>query len=753
MSRRIVELNGDDWRLGQAPANAVPERAAWQELKEVAEWLPARVPGNVRADLVRAGQLPDLAFATGPEAAQWADGYCWWLVREFPHPASAGDRVHLILRGVDYINDLFLNGKYLGRHEGMFSPQVRDVTDLLGSQNHLAVRLLGSSLLPCDRSSPWEKLWNRIEATLGNMPGRFPHRRDTLKCQMSFGWDFAPSLRTMGIWDDVYLIASKEIFIEDIAIEQQVAQSSASISAEVQLNSLRGGRARLRLVMAGENFDSDPLIAEQPVDLAPGSIRYKLRLVIPTPRLWWPWDHGHPDLYRLTVEVWDGDRRLDASGLTVGLRKVELDGWTLKVNGRRVYARGANWVPADILPGRVTSADYEALLALARRANMNLLRVWGGGLREKRAFYDLCDRLGILVWQEFPFACAFLTRFPRSPGYLQLVQSEARAIVRDLRNHACLAIWCGGNEFSPKRNQGLVAALRQVLESTDPTRPFLPASPSDGDSHSWQVWHDRYPPSHFCRDEAAFASEFGLQAPPEATALRQFIPDGDLWPPGPSWAYHGAGFAKLKRYAQPYLTEGDPSLENFIQASQCAQSHGLQIAIEHYRRRKAQGCGGVLIWQLNEPWPAISWSLLDFHRQPKPAYETVSRLFKPVLVSVKFPLRNYQSGEQFRANVWIISDRADVLANCRLEINLWDCDGQPAERTEMTVDVEPDSARVVGGLDWQLPTGGGWHLTCRLSHDGRTVSHNEYDLAIHDDLRPNLRQRLWVELRSLVIPD
>lgn len=753
MSRRILELNGDTWRLGQAPSGATSWRTAWQEMEEVVEWLPARVPGNVRADLERAGRLPELAFSLGPEAAQWVDDYCWWLLCEFPHPARDGSRIHLVLRGVDYVSDLYFNGEYLGRHEGMFSAQVHDITGMLENQNMLAVRILGSSWLPHDRSSRWEKIWNRIESTLGNMPGRFPNRRDTLKCQMTFGWDFAPPLRTMGVWDDVYMVASEEVYIEEIAVQQHIQPSSAIVTAQVQLDCVRGHQVQLRLTLAGETFESTALAVEQAVNLSSGSSRHTLTLTVPEPKLWWPWDHGHPHLYRLTVEVREGSRQLDSESLRLGLRTIEMEGWTLKVNGRRVYARGANWVPADILPGRITDADYEALLTLARRANMNVLRVWGGGLREKRSFYDLCDRLGILVWQEFPFACAFLTRYPRSPSYLQLVESEARAIVRDLRNHACLAIWCGGNEFSPKRNEALVETLRTVLEETDPARPFLPASPSEGDGHNWQVWHKLYPPSHYRCDRSTFASEFGLQAPPRATTLRRFIPDHELWPPGPSWAYHGAGLEKLARYARPFLGDGLPSLEAFVQASQCAQSHGLQIAIEHYRRRKAQGCGGVLVWQLNEPWPAVSWALVDFYRQPKLAYETVRWLFSPVLVSVEYPLRHYQDGDQFSASIWIVNDRDEMLADCCLEIALWDGPGKLARRMETEVDVRPDSARVVDTLDWQLPDGGGWKLSCRLGSEGQTLAHNEYNLAIHDGQQPSIGQRLWAALANLAIPD
>jgi beta-mannosidase len=738
--------------LAQAPADAPVERATWQEFEEIAQWLPAQVPGNVRADLVRAGHLPELTLAHGAEAAQWVDSHCWWLAREFPRPAEPGRRVHAILRGVDYVSDLFLNGVYLGRHEGMFSPLVQDITTLLRTENVLAIRLLGSRWLPQNRSSRSEKFWNQLEAILGNLPSRFPHRRDTLKCQMGFGWDFAPPLRSMGIWDDVYLVVSDQVLIEDISFEQDVTPLSAVVTVDVQVDSTQESQVELRLILTGETFETHPLAVKQPIHLLKGPSLHRLTLAIPDPKLWWPWDHGHPHLYRLSVEVWRKDQLLDSDSILIGIRDLDLEDWTVRVNGHRIYSRGANWVPADILPGRVSGTDYKNLVTLARQANMNMLRVWGGGLREKRAFYEACDRLGILVWQEFPFACAFLTRFPRSQSYMELVESEARSIVRELRNHPCLAIWCGGNEFSPSRNEALTATLRHVVEEKDPRRPFLPVSPAAGDSHNWLVWHEFYPPSHFRFDRSPFASELGLQSPPEARALRRFIPDDELWPPGPSWTYHGAELSKLWRYARPYLRGVEPTLELFVKACQRAQSRGLQIAIEHYRRRKAQGCGGVLVWQLNEPWPAISWALLDYYRQPKPAYEVVKRLFEPVLVSIEYPLLDYEPGNRLYAKVWIINDSGEELAGCHLEIILQDGDQQPAERIQLLVDIEADSARIVGSLNWPLPAGGGWRLTCELRREDQTLTSNDYDLTVHDDLKPNITKRLRSALTSFLIP-
>jgi beta-mannosidase len=793
MSRRILNLNGSDWQLGQAPASANPGYASWDELQQVAEWLPATVPGNVRADLDRAGRLPELSFGTQAEASQWADDHCWWLAREFTLAAPSAERMHLVLRGVDYIGDLFLNGHHLGRHEGMFSPQVHDVTALLRTENRLAVRILGSKWLPADRSTPWLRFLNDAESRTASIAGRFPQRRDTLKCQMGFGWDFAPPLRTMGIWDDVYAVVSGNVFLRDVAVQPQAMEGKAHLIVYVELDTGIAQAAEVRCTLVGETFESAPVVVKQPADLVSGASRHRVELSVPRPRLWWPWDHGRPDLYHLVVEVWDGARCLDSLARTIGLRQVELEGWTLRINGRRVYARGANWVPADILPGRITEADYLALLSLARGANMNLLRVWGGGLREKRAFYDLCDRLGILVWQEFPLACAFLTRFPRSPDYLGLVADEARAIVRDLRSHPSVVLWCGGNEFSPKRNAPLVDSLRRVVASEDPSRPFLPASPGDGDSHNWRVWHNFHPPAAYRDDPALFASEFGLQALPDRAVLERFIPPEDLWPPGASWAYHGAEIDKLWRYAHPFLqtwkghsatssnkrTGGItnrrsagivrsprptqawqagranldlPNLETCIQASQCAQANALQIAIEHYRRRKAQGGGGVLVWQLNEPWPAISWALLDHYRQPKPAYDTVKRLFAPLLVSLDYPLRRYRAGYPLDAAIWVLNDRHQSLEGCQLEVVLWDEVGMPAEQTRFAVDVTADSAERIGHLHWILPPGASWRLTCSLVQNTQTLAGNEYDLSIHDGIRPTVGQRLWAWLSGLAMP-
>jgi beta-mannosidase len=357
-----------------------------------------------------------------------------------------------------------------------------------------------------------------------------------------------------------------------------------------------------------------------------------------------------------------------------------------------------------------------------------------------------------MLWQEFPLACAFLSRFPRSSGYLQLVERESEAIVRDLRPHPSVVLWCGGNEFSPERNRPVVDILHRTVTRLDAERPFLDASPAEGDSHNWQVWHDFHPPSAYRQDRALFASEFGLQAVPDKETLRKVIPDEELWPPGPSWRYHGAELPKLLRYARPFLQDSDPSLDELIEASQRAQAHALQIAIEHYRRAKARGGGGVLIWQLNEPWPAISWALVDYARRQKAAYTVVQRSMNPVLVSLEYPLRRYQPGDELPIGIWVINDLPSDLTGCELEIVLWTGPAQAAARHVMKVDIQPNSAREISRLTWAIPPGDHWRLTCKLCHEGQVLSANEVDLTVHDDIVPTLQQRVRAWLRNLVVP-
>ncbi|MCP4516836.1 MAG: hypothetical protein GY824_16600, partial [Delftia sp.] len=657
----------------------------------------------------------------------------------------------------------------LARHEGMFSPQLYEVTKLWtvgpGKKQTmpgaLAVRLTAAARLPFERADRLTRWRDKREQSL-NMPNRWPHRRSLLKCQMGFGWDFAPDLPSLGLWDDVDLIVTGDVFIRNLVARPRFSdghQGAVRLRVTLDLDALVHSKVQVGLNLYGFNCDAPPLLEVFPVSLQPGRQQLDFNLEVPEPHLWWPWDRGEPNLYTLLATVRRRSDLLDRVSQNFGLRQVQLEPnpqapdeagllpWVFVINGQRTFLRGANWVPANIFPGQVTGDDYQELVDLARQANMNALRVWGGGLREKEAFYDCCDQTGILLWQEFPVACAFFTRYPQSEEYLAVVDQETRAIVRALRHHPSVILWSGGNEFDPARNEPLVRTMAAAVAAQDQTRAFVPVSPAGGDRHNWHVWHGLAPVSAYRQEESQFASEFGLQAPPVQETLRQFIPKDELWPPGPSWEHHNADWKKLWRYARPFLGDSTPdqvTLDEFVQASQRAQAHGLQVAIEHHRRRK-YACGGSLLWQFNTPWPAIEWAILDYYRRPKLAYQVVQRLYAPTLVCLEYPLTAYEMGSKFSPAVWVINDRAEALRGCSMEITLETSGGILLERVDKTLDLPADSAEVVARFSWTLPANARW-VRCRLRQGDEELSFNEYDLSFHDEQQAGRWQRLRARL-------
>jgi beta-mannosidase len=325
-----------------------------------------------------------------------------------------------------------------------------------------------------------------------------------------------------------------------------------------------------------------------------------------------------------------------------------------------------------------------------------------------------------------------------------------------------LILWCGGNEYNPSRHRELVARLGAVVREEDGTRPFHPASPQSGDVHNWDVWHGSAPvteytsPAHTRRCQ--MASEYGLQAPPSTEALGAFLPADELWPPGPEWEAHSAQLSLLARYAVPYLRRSGQaaprfenlSLEAFVDATQRAQATGLQIAIEHHRRKK-YACSGTLVWQFNEPWPAISWSLVDYLWHSKPAYQAVRRAYNPLLVSLEYAIRRYDDGDPFAARVWVLNDRNIDHAGCCVQVLLQDDRGEVCASWLHTTVVQADSARMVGQVEWELPEGGDWTAVARLYQGDDILSETEYDLSFYDTYRASLylKLRRWLARLAL----
>lgn len=786
-ARRALDLSTCAWQFGSVP------RQPWRrdtgrpspfDLASVREWLPATVPGNVHSDLAAAGRIPDPFVDDGLAACGWVEGVDWWYRTTVQLQLDPGQRTFLELDGVDTLSAVFVAGRELGRHEGMFSRHTVEIpADLHGqAQVELAVRLWGSDALPSYELSLGDRLWSRVAGLLQRTFPPFDDRLAAMKAPMHFGWDFAPRLRTMGIWDEARLVFCRGVYIAWAAVAAEPLAEPADRSAgparvhlRIAVDSDRPRRVTALVRIRSRDGVGDPWREAFSVALPAGPSQHNLEMILPEARLWQPWERGDACLYELDYTVLeaeppttDGETGLVAEGpasrpaaaldtlsTRFGIRRIERlattkgHPWRFVVNGEPLFLRGVNWTPVDALPGRAARSRYEGLLRQARAAGVNFLRVWGGGGREAQAFYDLCDKLGLLVWQEMPIACVFLDHLPRDAAYLALLRQEATGMVRALRHHPCVFMWCGGNEFSRRRNRQAVAALADVVAAEDGTRPWLPASPGPGDSHHWLVWHGLAPLAMFRRERAPFVSEFGLQAAPVVESLRRFIPAQDLWPPGPAWGRHKADLPKLWRYAAgfgapPAAAEPEAALYDFVAATQRAQAAGLQIMVEHIRRRRGQ-TGGLAVWQWNEPWPAISWSIVDYFGVPKMAYDVLRRTMQPLLVCLDLTLRAWRPGERLTGTLWAVNDGIAALNDCRLAVEL---DGRQV--CELPCSLPANAAAPIGRLEVTLPRAFAL-LRLELWRGNRLLAENVYDLRYHDRGTPQAGQTLRRLLVDLVL--
>jgi len=761
MARNCLDLSVLPWQFGRVSRQPFgPEPV--DDRSEVTEWLPAKVPGDIRADLIAAGRIPPVETPAGIEAGVWVDDWDWWYRVQLPPNADSFNQAIVEADGIDYYSAIWLDEGFLAAQAGMFARRTVILPQQAGGPRtrELAIRIWGSGALPAPADSPLRRAVRRFATTL--IPGiqYFPDRMATPKAQFSFGWDFAPRLLTAGIWDGIRLVTARGAYIEDlwVQIEPQTPEADPTPARwhfRVRVAKWQAGAIQAEIHLEPENFDDagyQALHTEMalcPEASGPRTQDYDFVLDMALARRWWPWDQGESCLYRAIVRLRDDAGLMDEVTRVVGVRSVQRaqlpNGapWRFLINGRPTFLRGANWVPVDVLPGRVAETDYTRLLAQARDAGINFLRVWGGGVREKEAFWHQCDRLGIMAWQEFPLACAFLDHYPRDREYLETLAGEARGIIHALRNHPSLIAWCGGNEINPKREQKPLGTIAGILPQEDPKRLWITASPSPGDVHQWNVWHGYAPWAALAATEAPFMSEFGLQALPDRMTIAEMFPDGA--PPDLAdrkWAARKAQANKLCHYAGLQAVD---SLESAVSLTQRTQATALQVGLEACRRRRAS-CGGVAFWQFNEPWPVVSWSVIDRAGRPKKAYEVLKRSFQPVLVAADFEWRAYQSGDTFRAAIWLVNDSAQAWPDC--EITAW-LDGVAVWRAD-EIELAPASARPVGALVLELSTAPG-RLELEMAAGPDILATNTYDLSIHlpGDQPVQARLMRWLSDRLL----
>ncbi len=706
---------------------------AFQERFDEEGWIPISVPGDVHRVLLDAGRIEDPFYDRNEEKCAWIEDREWWYRMTFDgpqEPLRPGERLRLVFQGLDTFATIWLNGEELGGHSNMFREAVFDVGDLVRpGENTIALR--------------FDRPLDHVGEEHPDQWGRNPERVFMRKAQFGFGWDWGPRLPTIGIWRPIELRRELRASIRGINfytldIDPKDERAAVAVRVEVDQFATEDPLAAAITLTAP---DGSPA-AETSLALDGEGSNLTVYLTVENPRLWWTHDLGEPALYGLSVELRQRSDVLCRSETKVGIRTLELDQspdpgepgtrfFRFVLNGVPIFARGADWIPADSFVGAIEDERYKTLISSASDANMNMLRVWGGGIYEHNVFYNLCDSMGLLVWQDFMFACA---TYPEEPAtFVAEVEAEARYQVRRLRSHPCLTLWCGNNEnqwihdrtFWDREDTTVPGALYyhdilpRVVAELDGSTPYWPGSPFGGDDHNdrrqgnvhnWEVWHGNSPrrfgevprrdptPENvsylrYAEDMGRFISEFGMHAAPVRETLRRAIPEDQLFHHSPSMDHHNKDDPKNKGDDLMLTVTGLPTdLDEYVDFSMISQAEGLKFALEHFRRRKPH-CSGTLFWQLNDCWPVLSWSVIDYNGFGKAGYYYARRAYSPLLASfealpdgsVELWLTNdtvsevkddikVRLGTFGGAMIWEEGLQINVPANASLPVARWDAD-------------------------------------------------------------------------------
>ena len=707
-----------------------------------ARWHDAAVPGAVQLDLARAEGHPPWTFADNHKGYRWTEDVFWTYRARFDRPAAGEDRLFFVSLGIDYAFDVFVNGVHLLTQEGMYTPVELDLTDHLREDNELRVVV-----------HPAPKL-----------EGAEGHAQADRSCKppVSYGWDWHPRLIPLGIWDETYLEVRPAAHLRDVRVRYELSEdlTRAELAMSVEVVG-EGGKVRWEVrgpsasppsgdirELVTPKPRSTPFPPEQvacvpvspPQRLSPPSSRSIHRVshhATLTPiQLWWPREQGPQPLYTVVAEFLNenGDV-VDRREQRIGFRRTRLvmnagtwnvEGFpksrsvppmTLEINGRRVFCKGTNWVNPEVFYGTIDRARYEELIDLACAANFNMLRVWGGAIVNKRAFHDLCDERGLMVWQDFPLAC---NEYTGTPEYLAVLHQEAVSIVRRLEHHPSLVLWCGGNElfnhWSLMTDQS--AALRLLNAVTfehTPEIPFIATSPLMGVGHGHYVFRDHLTGEEVFewmgRTACTAYPEFGCAGPADAEVLRSFLPASELFPPRPGTAWedhHGFGawsaapdswlmLDTLEHYFGPAR-----HLEELVEQGQLLQAEGYRCIYEEARRQWPQ-CSMALNWCFDEPWPAAANnSLITWPLHPKPALTAVGQACRPAMVSARLRRFTWKPGELFVADVFAHNDLPDALRGARIRV--WLCGDTVEEVSQMRLpEVEGGTVQYVGSFETRIP--------------------------------------------------
>ena len=695
-------------------------------------WQSAQVPGTVHQDLIIHKQIPDPFYGINEQKIQWVENEDWEYRTAFivtPEQLKRDD-AQLVFEGLDTYADVYLNGALLLKADNMFVGYTIPVKSQLR---------IGENLLHIYFHSPIRQTLPQYNSNGFNYPADNDHHDKHLsvfsrKAPYSYGWDWGIRMVTSGIWRPVTIRFYDAASISDYHVKQlALTDQLANLSNELEINNIlpRPLQAEVRINTSFEGSAEKSI--SQAITLQPGINHVSIPSEVASPVRWMPNGWGKPALYDFSAQIIVEDKVVAEQSHRIGLRTVRLvnekdkdgESFYFEVNGVPMFAKGANYIPQDALLTNVTTERYQTLFRDIREANMNVIRVWGGGTYEDDRFYDLADENGILVWQDFMFAC---TPYPSDPTFLKRVEAEACYNIRRLRNHASLAMWCGNNEilealkywgfdknFPPEIYQemfrGYDKLFHQLLpakvKELDADRFYIHSSPyfanwgrpeswGIGDSHNWEVWYGQKTFESLDTDLPRFMSEFGFQSFPEMKTISTFAAPEDYQIESEVMNAHqksSIGNALICTYMErDYIIP--EKFKDFVYVGLVLQGQGMRHGLEAHRRNRPY-CMGTLYWQLNDSWPVVSWSSIDYYGNWKALHYQAKRAFAPILIN---PIRQNDS-----LSIYLISDCPDTKDHLTLEMKVTDFDGKkqgkpirlntlsvPANTSQCVYRIKPD---------------------------------------------------------------
>ena len=768
-----IDLGGT-WQMKDLTRGVGVTRQVYLPGKQPQQTLPIRIPGTVRTALLEAGEIPDPYLGYDNEKSLWVEDKEWWFFRTFDVARDVQGRfVDLVFEGSSFRGEVWLNGQLVGPLEGMLNPKAFDVSRLLsfGATNSLVVRL---------EATPDARVNLMARGLTWDMP------RDQLFsiAQCMYGWDWGPHGVPVGLWQPVKLRVTGPLRASRPYVRARLdSPSSAVVTVDLDVTNLAGEpkQATLAGTIAEKGSLRTAADFKQVVELAAGETRTaSFEVRVRNPRLWWPNGMGEQSLYLISATLSDGAEVSDGVKAQFGIRELKLVAnenveefektmkeqtgsvyhlgravgsypWTFQVNGKKMFAKGGNWIPVDQLL-RLDRDRYDRLLRLARDAHFNLLRVWGGGLYETDDFYELCDEYGILAWQEFLSNRSF-SKIDRE----SFMEGAEAAVVR-LRNHPSLTFWCGGNEFDPddQGSKAVIDALDALLKRLDPEREFHRASPYKGDDHYWGVWHGQQPYTRY-RIVRPFRSEAGVNTFPVLEDFQKFTPQDQLWPLDPTFVeYHGEynprfkHLDKLARYADEFGASS--TLASFVMKSQLYQALADAFNMEYCRSNSFRN-SGVLIWQYNDIWPTVSWSIVDWYGTPKPSYYFLKRAARPLHVSADYEKYLWKAGETFAADVHLLNDTQAPAKGLAWRASILDVTGKVLATKSGPAAAEANRSATLGRVDLPLSpemAGRTVFVAVQLTRkDGSAVSDALYPIAVSRSGNPDEYKDIFAELNGM----